>query len=52
MDVENFDAAWEKLANEPVNLKWQAKMSALFEPFAGLKHGERFPMLEEVFYLE
>ncbi len=52
MDVEDFDAAWDKLAHEPVNLKWQEKMSAIFEPLTGLKPGERFPMMEEVFYLE
>ena len=52
MDVENFDAAWDQLAREPINLKWQEKMSAIFEPLAGLRPGERFPMMEEVFYLE
>jgi L-rhamnose mutarotase len=52
MDVENFDAAWDKLALEPINLKWQEKMSAIFEPVPGLKPEERFAMMEEVFYLE
>lgn len=52
MDVEDFDAAWSKLESDPVNLKWQEKMSAIFEPISGLKPGERFAMLDEVFYLE
>jgi L-rhamnose mutarotase len=33
-------------------LKWQQEMSALFEPVPGLKPGEKFAMLQEVFYLE
>jgi L-rhamnose mutarotase len=34
-----------------VNLRWQQAMAPLFEPNEGLREGERFPMLEEVFYL-
>ena len=52
MDVENFDEAWKVLDEEPINRKWQEKMSAIFEPVSGLNPGERFPMMEEVFYLE
>jgi|SRR5258706_5375061 len=52
MDVENFDEAWKVLDAEPINRKWQEKMSAIFEPVSGLNPGERFPMMEEVFYLE
>jgi len=52
MDVEDFGAAWGQLAREPINLKWQEKMSAIFEPMPELLPGERFPMMEEVFYLE
>jgi len=52
MQVENFHAAWDELAKDPVNLRWQAEMSKLFEPVPGLQPGERFAMMEEVFYLE
>jgi L-rhamnose mutarotase len=52
MRVEDFDAAWDELAKDPVNLRWQAEMSKLFEPVLGLQPGERFAMMQEVFYLE
>lgn len=52
MRVENFDAAWEQLATDPVNLRWQAQMEKYFEAVPDLKPGERFAMMEEVFYLE
>jgi L-rhamnose mutarotase len=52
MQVVNFDAAWDALANDPVNLQWQEKMAPLFEPVPGIKPGERFAMMREVFYLE
>ena len=52
MDVEDFEAAWTALDRDPVNLKWQEKMSAIFEPVPGLQPGERFAMMNEVFYLE
>jgi L-rhamnose mutarotase len=32
MRVKNFDAAWDALANDPVNLRWQAEMPTYFEP--------------------
>jgi len=52
MRVENFDAAWDELAKDPVNLRWQQEMSKLFEPVPGLQPGERFAMMKEVFYME
>ena len=52
MHVENFESAWSALANDPTNLKWQGKMSAFFEPMTGLRPGERFAMMEEVFYMD
>ena len=52
MDVDDFDAAWSALDRDPTNLQWQEKMSAIFEPVTGLKPGERFAMMEEVFYLD
>jgi L-rhamnose mutarotase len=52
MQVDNFEAAWRALDQDPTNLKWQEEMSALFEPVPGLKPGERFAMMKEVFYLD
>ena len=49
--TENFEETWSKIENHPVNLRWQQAMAPLFEPNEGLRKGERFPMLEEVFYL-
>lgn len=52
MEVEDFDAAWDALAKDATNLKWQKKMAPIFEAVPGIKPGERFAMMEEVFYLE
>lgn len=52
MQVDDFDASWRALDHDPTNLKWQQEMSALFEQVPGLKPGERFAMMKEVFYLE
>jgi L-rhamnose mutarotase len=48
----DFETAWKKIENDPVNLKWQQAMNAYFRPMDNeLRPGERFPMLREVFYL-
>jgi len=52
MQVDDFDGAWRALDNDPTNLKWQQEMAKLFEPVPGLKPGEKFAMMKEVFYLE
>ena len=52
MKVMDFEAAWDKLAGDPVNLRWQEKMAQYFEAVPDLRPGERFAMLKEVFYLE
>jgi len=39
MQVDNFDAAWRALDEDPTNQQWQKE-----------KPGERFAMMEEVFY--
>jgi len=51
MQVDNFDAAWRALDEDPTNQRWQKEMALLFEPVPGVKPGERFAMMEEVFYL-
>jgi len=50
--VEDFDAAWDRLAGDPVNLRWQREMAKYFEPVPDLEPGERFAMMKEVFHLD
>jgi L-rhamnose mutarotase len=47
----DFDAMWDKIDQDPVNLRWQRTMSAYFLADHGAREGERFPMMKEVFYL-
>jgi L-rhamnose mutarotase len=47
----DFDAMWDKIDQNPVNLRWQQAMSAYFVSDHGAREGERFPMMREVFYL-
>lgn len=52
MRVDDFNRAWDALADDPVNLRWQQEMAKYFEPVPDLQAGERFAMYKEVFYLE
>ncbi|HXJ07129.1 MAG TPA: L-rhamnose mutarotase [Candidatus Acidoferrum sp.] len=52
MHVDDFEAAWRALDRDPTNLKWQQEMAPLFETVPGLKPGEKFAMMREVFYLD
>ncbi len=52
MHVDDFAAAWRSLDQDATNLKWQQEMAVLFEPVPGLKPGEKFAMMQEVFYLD
>jgi L-rhamnose mutarotase len=52
MRADDFDKAWDELEADPVNQRWQEFMGRLFEPVPDQKNGERFAMLQEVFYLE
>jgi L-rhamnose mutarotase len=47
----DFEATWSQFDNDPINLRWQAAMAPYFAPHEGLREGERFPMMEEVFYM-
>jgi L-rhamnose mutarotase len=49
---ENFEASWRIIEADPVNTRWQQAMAPYFEPIEGLRAGERFPMMEEVFFLK
>ena len=50
--VDDFEKAWDELDRDPVNQRWQQFMSRLFEPVPDKQPGERFAMLQEVFYLK
>ena len=52
MQVHDFDSAWRKLDSDAINLKWQREMAEYFEPVPDLQPGERFAMMNEVFYME
>jgi L-rhamnose mutarotase len=47
----DFDATWSRIENDPVDLRWQETMAPLFLPPEEVREGERFPMMDEVFYL-
>ncbi len=51
MHVEDFDATWDRIAADPVNTRWQAAMAPYFDAMDPLRPGERFPMMQEVFYM-
>ena len=51
MHVENFDATWSRIEADPINTRWQQAMAPYFDAMEGLRPGERFPMMEEVFYM-
>jgi L-rhamnose mutarotase len=52
MEVDDFEAAWERLDQDPANKKWQEYMSPLFDVVPDLAPGERFAMMREVFFLK
>ncbi len=52
MRVEDFDRAWDELAKDPANQRWQQEMARFFVPVDDLGPGERFAMMKEIFYLE
>jgi L-rhamnose mutarotase len=51
MQVEDFEQAWTEIEDDPVNQRWQTEMAQFFEPVANLHPGERFAMMQEVFYM-
>ncbi|MGB9431871.1 MAG: L-rhamnose mutarotase [Candidatus Acidiferrum sp.] len=52
MRVMDFEAAWQALEKDPVNLRWQEEMAKYFEPVPDLQPGERMAVMKEVFYME
>ena len=49
--AESVEAAVAAMEATEVNARWQAEMAQFFEPVANLHPGERFPMMQEVFYM-
>jgi L-rhamnose mutarotase len=47
----DFEATWSRIDDHPVNVRWQQTMAPLFAPTDPVRPGERFPMMQEVFYL-
>ena len=52
LKVDDFEKAWDDLDRDPVNQRWQEFMGRLFDTVPDKLPGERFAMLQEVFYLE
>jgi len=48
---EEFDIVWDRIEADPVNTRWQAAMAAYFLPVQETRAGERFPFMQEVFYM-
>jgi L-rhamnose mutarotase len=52
MTIErDFETTWREIEHDPVNTRWQQAMSEYFAPMDPTVPGERFPMMQEVFYL-
>lgn len=51
MLVPDFEAFLEHMGKSEVDRRWQATMAPLFEPVSSLGPGERFAMMQEVFYM-
>jgi len=51
MLVPEFNAFLEHMAESEVDRRWQETMAPLFEPVLSLEPGERFAVMEEVFYM-
>jgi len=49
---EDFEQTWKQIEQSPVNARWQQAMAPFFAPMDQRKPGERFPMWQEVFYLD
>jgi L-rhamnose mutarotase len=47
----DFEETWSKIDADPVNISWQKAMAPFFAPVEEVQPGERFAMLEEIFYL-
>lgn len=48
---EDFNTVWNRIEADPVNTRWQEAMSAYFLPVQETRPAERFPFMQEVFYM-
>lgn len=48
---DTFDQVWDRIEADEINTRWQKTTAPFFEPLSGLRPGERFPMMSEVFYM-
>jgi len=48
---EDFNTVWDRVEASPINTKWQAEMANICQPPTGMRGTERFPMMQEVFYM-
>jgi L-rhamnose mutarotase len=48
---DTFDQVWDRIEADEINTRWQKTTAPFFEPLTGLREGERFPMMAEVFYM-
>src|ERR1700722_7542103 len=51
MQVEDFQQTWARIEADPINTRWQQAMAPYFAPLDPLRPGERFPMMQEIFYM-
>ena len=49
---EDFEQTWSRIEKSPVNARWQQAMAPFFAAMDVRGASERFPMWQEVFYLE
>lgn len=50
--AEDFQTALDGMAQEPINLKWQAFMGSYFEALGGARPDQTMLELQEVFHLD
>lgn len=48
---QDLETTWREIESDAVNTRWQEAMGEYFAPMEGVRPGERFPMMQEVFYL-
>lgn len=49
--VGDFERVWQEMELDPAYMAWQKKMEPFFDSVNDLRPGERFQMMDEVFYL-
>lgn len=51
LTVGDFEQAWREVELDPAYVAWQKIMAPFFDSANDLRPGERFQMMDEVFYL-